>query len=64
MNRRISGYTQDEEGDWIAQLECGHRQHVRHKPPWINREWVTTPEGRSGALGMILNCNECDREAP
>ncbi|HVT37151.1 MAG TPA: DUF3565 domain-containing protein [Nevskiaceae bacterium] len=27
----------------MAELECGHRQHVRHQPPGINRPWVTTP---------------------
>lgn len=63
MERRILGFTQDEEGDWIALLECGHRQHVRHKPPWINREWVTSAAGRAGALGLQLNCKECERAA-
>jgi hypothetical protein len=34
------------EGHWVAELECGHRQHMRHRPPFERREWVTTPEGR------------------
>jgi hypothetical protein len=55
------GFEQDEVGDWVALLECGHRQHVRHRPPWQERAWVVTPEGRQGRLGEALECPECDR---
>jgi len=60
VDRRITGYHQDDEGDWVAELECGHQQHVRHKPPWVNRPWVTTAAGRTGALGAALDCKKCD----
>ena len=60
MNRRITGYHQDDEGQWVAELECGHQQHVRHNPPWMNRAWVTTAQGRTAALGAALDCNKCD----
>lgn len=60
MDRRIVGFHQDEEGHWVAELECGHNQHVRHNPPWINRPWVVTPEGRANALGQTLACRLCD----
>ncbi len=60
MERAIIGYHRDEEGDWVAELVCGHAQHVRHKPPWIVREWVTTEEGRAARLGMMLECKLCD----
>jgi hypothetical protein len=63
MLRRIVGYRQDEEGHWVAELDCGHSQHVRHDPPWQVREWVTTPEGRARHLGAELHCRRCD-EAP
>jgi Protein of unknown function (DUF3565) len=53
------GFRQDEVGDWIALLECGHSQHVRHEPPWQNREWVTTRSGRETHLGTQLACREC-----
>jgi hypothetical protein len=62
MDRRIIGFHQDEEGDWVAELECGHGQHVRHNPPWINRPWVVTAEGRARTLGQILSCRLCDSE--
>ena len=63
MNRRIVGFHQDELGDWVADLECGHTQHVRHNPPWTLRPWVTTSEGRAEKLGEVLACRKCD-EAP
>lgn len=64
MERSITGFHQDEHRDWVAELECGHNQHVRHNPPWINRPWVITPEGRAGVLGRTLNCRKCDEGAP
>ncbi len=60
MHRRIRGYHQDDEGHWVAELECGHQQHLRHNPPWVNRPWVTTPEGRTAALGKTLDCKRCE----
>ena len=58
--RRIVGFRQDVDGDWIAELECGHTQHVRHSPPWQVRPWVVTVEGRAGRLGTLLSCRPCD----
>ena len=55
MERRVTGFHQDGEGHWVAELDCGHNQHVRHDPPWECRPWVVTPEGRRGRLGMPLN---------
>jgi Protein of unknown function (DUF3565) len=63
VRRAIVGFETDEVGDWVALLECGHRQHVRHRPPWQERPWVLTPEGRHGRLGSPLECRICDEEA-
>ena len=60
MERRIVGFHQDDQGDWVAELECGHGQHVRHHPPWVERPWVLTPEGRQRCLSSFLNCRKCD----
>ena len=62
LPRRIVGYHLDEVGDWVAELECGHGQHVRHDPPWQQREWVTTEAGRVAHLGTILHCVRCVEE--
>ena len=62
MDRCITGFTQDDEGHWVAELECGHRQHMRHRPPFERREWVTTPAGRATRIGIAVNCRRCDDE--
>jgi tellurite methyltransferase len=61
MQRPIVGYHLDAEGDWVAELSCGHGQHVRHRPPFTVRQWVVTPEGRESRLGQVLDCPWCDR---
>ena len=63
MKRRVVGYHTDAENHWVAELECGHGQHVRHDPPWTERPWVTTEEGRAARLGEELNCVRCDEFA-
>ena len=61
MKRTIAGFHPDEAGDWVADLDCGHGQHVRHRPPFVNRPWVTTESGREAMLGTTLDCVRCDR---
>jgi tellurite methyltransferase len=61
VDRSITGYHQDEAGDWVAELACGHDQHVRHRPPFQVRAWVLDPGGRFERLGTPLNCVLCDR---
>ncbi len=62
IDRRITGFHQDEESHWVADLACGHTQHVRHDPPWQDRPWVITPAGRHGFLGAFLRCLLCASE--
>ncbi|HEX4773349.1 MAG TPA: DUF3565 domain-containing protein [Bryobacteraceae bacterium] len=64
MNQRIIAFHQDEHGDWIADLGCGHGQHMRHNPPWQNRDWVQTETGRERFIGHILECAKCDQQPP
>ncbi|SFL99734.1 DUF3565 domain-containing protein [Marinobacter zhejiangensis] len=64
MQQSIVGFHRDDEQHWVAELACGHGQHVRHDPPWINRPWVITAEGRKQRLGTPLNCVKCDRGEP
>ncbi|HMG74434.1 MAG TPA: DUF3565 domain-containing protein [Pyrinomonadaceae bacterium] len=60
MKQSIIGFHQDEERHWVAELECGHSQHVRHNPPLTSRPWVTTSEGRRQRVGAELQCLKCD----
>lgn len=64
MEQKIIGFDQDELGDWRAILACGHRQHVRHDPPFVNRPWVLTEDGRRRFLGAPLECVKCDDGEP
>ncbi|MGI9291929.1 MAG: DUF3565 domain-containing protein [Gammaproteobacteria bacterium] len=64
MQQPITGFHLDEENDWVAELDCGHFQHMRHNPPWLNRPLVTSEEGRRSLLGKELNCLKCDQELP
>ncbi|HEX2203571.1 MAG TPA: DUF3565 domain-containing protein [Longimicrobium sp.] len=64
MERRITGFRPDDEGQWVAELECGHTQHVRHRPPWQVRPWTQIPEGRARRLGTSLDCRLCDEAGP
>src|SRR5262245_17568134 len=60
VKQAIAGVHQDDQGHWVAELACGHNQHVRHDPPWQVRPWVLTEEGRRTRLGEMLNCVLCD----
>ena len=64
MDQAIVGYHLDEEGHWVAELACGHFQHVRHDPPWQNRPWTQTSAGRAEMRGCTLACRKCDVGAP
>jgi aminoglycoside 6'-N-acetyltransferase I len=61
-DRRIVDFRQDNEQQWVAELDCGHAQHVRHTPPWQLRPWVLTAEGRAQHLGTELRCRLCEVE--
>ncbi|MDE2149177.1 MAG: DUF3565 domain-containing protein [Gammaproteobacteria bacterium] len=36
---------------------------MRHRPPFINRPWVTTEAGRLEHSGLLLDCRLCDNAA-
>ena len=63
MLQAIIGFDTDEENHWVAKLHCGHNQHVRHQPPFINRPWVINKITRMEKLGQELNCVKCDNGA-
>ena len=56
----IVGFHADAEGHWVAELACGHNQHMRHDPPWQNRPWVITAEGRAQFIGTEIRCTQCE----
>lgn len=64
VKRAIIGFHQDDLADWVAELECGHFQHVRHDPPWIIRPWIINKSGRVSNIGSRLHCKKCTDGAP
>ena len=64
MKRKIVGFHQDARKEWVMELECGHARHVRHNPPYQDRAWVLTPEGRQKFIGVLVECKLCDDETP
>ena len=61
MKQKITGFHQDEFEHWVADLNCGHTQHVRHDPPWQLRPWVTSERARAEKIGYELECVECEK---
>ncbi len=61
MERVITGFHEDEMGDYVAELSCGHNQHVRHRPPFQLRAWVLNDATRQDRVGAALECPLCDR---
>jgi len=64
LQQPIIGYHLDDNKHWVAQLACGHNQHVRHDPPLVRRDWVRTREGRQSRIGLQLGCKKCVERAP
>lgn len=67
MLRAIVSFHQDENHHWVATLACGHPQHVRHNPPFVERPWVVTAAGRAAHIGTDLDCKMCNaatRQSP
>lgn len=61
MQRAIVGFHQDADGDWVAELACGHERHVRHRPPLFPEPWVLDAEARRERIGTPLDCSLCEQ---
>jgi hypothetical protein len=55
----VTGFHQDEDGHWVAELSCGHTQHLRHQPPWQSRAWVLDAAQRIEKIGQPFDCGWC-----
>lgn len=60
--RRIVRFERDDAGEWVADLECGHRVHIRHDPPWQIRPWVLDDATRATKVGTAIECGRCATE--
>ncbi|HKD32605.1 MAG TPA: DUF3565 domain-containing protein [Gaiellaceae bacterium] len=62
MESAIVRFELDPQGEWVAELACGHRRHVRHQPPLFPQPWMLDAAGRRGRLGTPLECRLCDQD--
>lgn len=44
---------------WIASLDCGHRRHIRHRPPLSSFPWINDAESRDAHIGQMIECDRC-----
>ena len=61
VRRCIVGFEVDDVGDWAARLDCHHRQHIRHRPPFRTASWIDVEAERARRIGTTLQCPLCDR---
>jgi tellurite methyltransferase len=56
--RKMLSFAPD--GDaWVATLDCGHRRHIRHRPPLSSAPWIEHAEGREAHIGQWIECGRC-----
>ena len=60
MQRRIAGFHQDEIGDWVADLECGHGSTCATTRPGASALGDGLPHAMR--IGTLLECRKCDEE--
>jgi tellurite methyltransferase len=61
MDRAMTGFHLDDQGAWVAELECLHSQHIRHEPPFREAAWIDDPDERARRVGQPIECPLCDR---
>jgi hypothetical protein len=64
VDQPIVAFRQDEAGTWVAELACGHTQHIRHNPPFRLAPWVLDDEERNARIGADIECGLCDQAEP
>ncbi|MDA8290355.1 MAG: DUF3565 domain-containing protein [Actinomycetota bacterium] len=64
MDRAITGLHEDEVGDWVAELSCGHRRHVGRVARLGPEERVPDPDACTEQVAGVLGCPLCDRMEP
>lgn len=59
--RTIVALEPESEASFVARLDCGHRRHVRHRPPLESYPWLLDPAQRAARIGQRIECDRCDR---
>ena len=59
--RKMLAFARDQQGDWTAALDCGHRRHIRHRPPLSVYPWIEADDERERHVGAEIECDRCAR---
>src|SRR5690606_27430989 len=59
--RTMLSFERAADGEWTVALDCGHRRHVRHRPPLSSYPWIDDPEGRAAHVGQLIECERCSQ---
>ncbi|MEM9459869.1 MAG: DUF3565 domain-containing protein [Myxococcota bacterium] len=45
----------------VLELDCGHRRHVRHRPPLSDAPWVADEQAAWSRVGQSIECLRCEQ---
>jgi tellurite resistance-related uncharacterized protein len=61
----MTSFERTDDGEWVVWLDCGHRRHVRHRPPLSSYPWIDDDAQRLAHVGQAIECERCgQREWP
>lgn len=60
VDRRILVVHPESETVCVVELDCGHRRHVRDRPPFERYPWVRDATARAEKIGASIECLRCD----
>ena len=61
IDRRILNLESESADSVIAVLDCGHRRHIRHRPPLEMHPWILDPAARAARIGQRIECGRCEQ---
>ena len=61
IDRCILGLEPESGDSVVAVLDCGHRRHIRHRPPLESHPWILDPAGRAARIGQRIECGRCEQ---
>ena len=60
IDRRIVAVHVESIDTCVVELDCGHRRHVRDRPPLERYPWVRDAAARAARVGQSIECGRCD----
>jgi tellurite resistance-related uncharacterized protein len=61
IDRQILSIEPESADSVVATLDCGHRRHIRHRPPLESHPWILDPVARVARVGQRIECGRCER---